>query len=122
MLIFGYAMDSITGGPFGIYITIYFWLYIGVSGLKQYLHAGSILLRPFVIGAGVLFENVTILATLAMLEKNWDIPTENIRSVFIQTLWAVCTGPFLLMLIDYAYTNTGSWIDAWSYNRKERRG
>ncbi len=122
VLIFGYAMDSLTGGPFGIYITVYFWLFIGVRGLKQYLHAGSILLRPFVIGAGVLFENITFVAALAMLEKNWDIPSVTFRSVFIQTLWAVCTGPFLLMLIDYAYIKTDKWIEAWSLSKKERMG
>lgn len=120
VLLLGVIMDSMTGGPFGIYITIYFWFYAGVIGLKQYLHAGSLFLRPFVIAAGVLFENLALIASITMLEKYWDLPADTFRSVMIQTLWAVVTGPFIVLFIDYAGMKTDKWVEVWSYQRKER--
>ncbi len=120
VFLLGYMMDALTGGPFGIYITIYFWLYAGIIGLKQYLHAGSFLLRPFVIGTGVLLENLALIASLTILEKNWDLPADTFRSVIMQILWAVFTGPYILLLIDYSGSKTDKWVEVWSYQRKER--
>ncbi len=37
----GFIMDNLSGSPFGLYLTAYFWLFIGVKGITKLLQVGN---------------------------------------------------------------------------------
>jgi cell shape-determining protein MreD len=66
IFIFGFFMDIISGGPFGLYITAYVWLFIVVRWAITFLHIGDSLILPFVVALGVLMENLIFIGISAM--------------------------------------------------------
>ena len=66
ILIIGYIMDSFSGGPFGLYLIVYFWLFICMRGVILFVQSRSVILSIFIVGAGVLIENVVILGMLVI--------------------------------------------------------
>jgi rod shape-determining protein MreD len=105
----GFIMDNLSGGPFGLYITTYFWFYIGVIVITKLLQVGNRLFIIMIItAAGVLVENLIFLVTFAVFGKEQQFFGDTARIVTIKILWAVCTGPLLLMI----FRNTHSRLDA----------
>jgi len=47
VLFLGFIMDNLSGGPFGLYLTTYFWLYVGVKGITMFIQVGNRLLCAF---------------------------------------------------------------------------
>jgi rod shape-determining protein MreD len=41
VLFLGFIMDNLSGGPFGLYLTTYFWLYVGVKGITTFIQVGN---------------------------------------------------------------------------------
>jgi cell shape-determining protein MreD len=109
VLIFGFLMDNISGGPFGLYLTAYFWLFLGVRWAITFLHVGDSFLLPFVVAVGVLMENMIFLGANVMLEQNLQIAQTMVNTVVVQVLWAVFTGPFFLMLFNYSHRRWDRW-------------
>jgi rod shape-determining protein MreD len=103
-LAIGFVMDSITGGPFGIFISVYFWLFAGTRWGMQYFQTGTTFLLPFVIGAGVLVENIFILSVTAFTAKDALFPPGVTEQVAWQVFWAAVTGPIILMFIKFIHT------------------
>ena len=110
-LALGFVMDSITGGTFGIFISIYFWLFIGTRWGMQYFHSGTTFLLPFVIGAGVLVENIFILWVTAITAKDALFPPGVAEQVAWQVFWAVVTGPFVFMFIKFIHIGLNDWFE-----------
>ena len=50
-------MDNLSGSPFGLFITVYFWIFVIVSWGTKFLHVGNRILILIVVAAGVLIEN-----------------------------------------------------------------
>lgn len=118
VFLLGFIMDSISGSPLGIYVTIYFWLFICVKWVIKYLHAGDYVLLLFVIVAGVLIENVILLGTVAALAPASHFHAPVFKTVIIQVLWAVCIGPFMILFYNYIYKGWDKRLDgvAWERN------
>lgn len=110
ILIFGFLMDNISGGPFGLYITAYVWLFIGVRWTITFLHVGDSLLIPFVVAAGVLMENIIFIGISAMLEDGLRNSEQVVRTIFMQVLWALFTGPFFLMFFNRSHQRWDHWF------------
>lgn len=109
IFIFGFLMDNISGGPFGLYLTVYFWLFLSVRWAITFLHVGDSFLLPFVVAVGVLMENLIFIGADAMFEQNLQISQIMINTVVIQVLWAIFTGPFFLMLFNYSHRRWDRW-------------
>jgi cell shape-determining protein MreD len=110
ILIFGFLMDNISGGPFGLYLTVYLWLFLSVRWAIAFLHVGDSFLLPFVVAVGVLMENLIVIGVDAMFEQNLQISRIMINTVAVQVLWAVFTGSLFLLLFNYSH---GQW-DRWT--------
>ena len=99
----GFIMDNISGGPFGLYLTSYFWFYIGVIGITRLLQVGN---RMFIIMliavGGVLAENLIFLGTFTIFSKGPQSSGDAVQIVAIKMLWAAGTGPLLLMILRNA--------------------
>jgi len=103
------VMDTLSGGPFGLYLTTYGWIYVGVVWMGRFMRVGNWLLLPAVMAAGVVIQNMIFIVTVTMLIPDAQMPTKVLRSVTTQVLWAVVTGPLLLTLFSYAHQRWDQW-------------
>jgi rod shape-determining protein MreD len=93
----GLAMDGISGGVFGIHLSAYLWMYVGVRWAIQFLHVGNVILLPLLVAAGVAFESVVV-AFCAVVLASSPWPIESLLPVVSgQVLWGMLTGPFLML-------------------------
>ena len=119
-LTIGLVMDSITGGPFGIFISIYFWLFAGTRWGMQYFHSGTTVLLPFVISAGVLVENLILLSVTALIAKEAVFPAGVAEMFAWQVFWAAISGPFVFMFIKFIHTGLNVRLEEVSLGRDSR--
>jgi rod shape-determining protein MreD len=104
----GVIMDALSGGPAGIYLTVYIWLYIGVRYLKQFLHMSNILLLSLVVIMAVGFENLVLLGAIAAQASFKRVLPVALNISMLQIFWALVTGPFILVLIYLGQKKTAS--------------
>jgi rod shape-determining protein MreD len=102
----GAVMDSISGGPFGVYMTIYIWLFVGIRWTKNFLHLGNAILIPLITTASVFFQNTLIIGLTALIENRFNLGPETFRNVLIQLVWAAAAGPVLIYLLKNLH---GGW-------------
>lgn len=100
-LFLGFIMDNLSGGPFGMYLTTYCWLLIGVKWITTIIQVGNRVLLAVVVAAGVLIENAIFLSIFAMQGDNSTLPAGALRTVIVQVIWAMFTGPLLLLFFKY---------------------
>ena len=110
VFVFGFFMDIISGGPFGLYLTAYVWLFIGVRWAITFLHVGDSLLLPIVVAAGVLMENLVFIGTSAMFEQSSRISETMLSTIIVQILWAIFTGPLFLMFFNTSHRRWDLWV------------
>jgi len=103
-------MDTLSGGAFGMYSTTYFWLYGAIAWLIGFLHFKNNLLLPFVVVVGVFLENMVFLGTIKLGHPAGALPGGIFRTVSVQLLWALFTGPLLLLLIRAVHRGCAKWI------------
>lgn len=98
----GFIMDNLSGSPFGLYLTAYFWLFVGVKGITKLLQVGNrLFIMTLIVAVGVLIENLFFLGTLTILGPDQQLAGDAAKTVTIQVLWVIWTGPiFLLVLRD----------------------
>lgn len=98
----GFIMDNLSGSPFGLYLTAYFWLFVGVKGITKLLQVGNrLFIMTLIVAVGVLIENLFFLGTLTILGPDQQLAGDAAQTVTIQVLWVIWTGPiFLLVLRD----------------------
>ena len=100
ILVLGFIVDNLSGSPFGLYLTFYFWLFVGVRWIIKYLRAGNKLFLSLVVIVAVLLENILIMNTFAFLGPIWPLPDEASINIALHVFWALATGSlFLLSLL-----------------------
>ena len=100
ILFLGFIVDNLSGSPFGLYLTFYFWLFVGMRWIIKYLRAGNKLFLSLVVVVAVLIENFLVMGTFAVFGPSGQLPAEAIKNIVLQTVWALVTGPlFLLSLL-----------------------
>ncbi len=117
---FGFMMDSYSGAPFGLYISIYFWLFIGIKKLVLFLHAGNFVLLPFIMSGAVLFENLFFSLVIAFMEYNYSVFVSGLNRVVFQIIFAAGTGPFFLLLLGRYEKIISEFIIDRKLNRDEK--
>ena len=110
VLFLGLAMDTLSGGAFGIYSTTYLWLYGVIAWLIGFLHFKNNLLLPFVVVVGVFLENMVFLGTVKLGHPDAALPLGFLQTVAVQLLWALFTGPLLLLLIRAVHRSWNRWV------------
>lgn len=98
LLLAGLAMDSLSGGWFGLHLTTYIWMYVGVRWAIQFLHVGNVILLPLLVSFAVAFESLlAAFAAIVLAPVSW--PMASMFSVVpSQMIWGAITGPFLVVL------------------------
>ena len=104
----GFIMDNLSGSPFGLYLTTYFWLFSGVKLITQLLQVGKrVFVITFIVVAGVLMENLVFLGSFAIFTPEQQFAGNAFSIVAGQVLWSLLTGAALLMV----FRNTHAWLD-----------
>ena len=99
ILVLGFIMDSLSGSPFGLYLIVYFWLFVSLRWITRYLRVSNkLLLSLFVIGA-VLVENVLVTGTLTIFGAGRQFSPQAVKMITLQLLWTVFTGPMFLLAL-----------------------
>jgi cell shape-determining protein MreD len=111
ILVPGFLMDNLSGGHFGLYLTTYFWLFIVVKLVIQYVHARNTVLLLFIVAAGVLMENIIFIASVSMSVPDSQFIAITIKTVIFQILWAVCTGFFFITFFNHIHKKLGKWTN-----------
>ena len=97
LILAGLAMDGLSGGVFGVHLSAYLWMYIGVRWAIQFLHVGNSILLPLLVTLGVAFKSVLV-AFSAVVLSSAPWPVESVFPVVsFQILWGAVTGPFLMI-------------------------
>ncbi len=109
VIFFGLIMDSLCGGPMGLYLATYIWLYIGMRWAAQFLYTGSVFLLSLAVAIGVMFEILVLLSYMAFLAPSASIPVDTLGTVILQILWALITGPMILVIIGWAQKKLDLW-------------
>ena len=115
----GFIMDNLSGSPFGLYLTAYFWLFVTVKGITQLLQvANRLFVITLIVAAGVLIENLIFLGTLTVLGPDQQLAGDATKAITIQVLWAIWTGPVFLVV----FRNIQKRLDAASNAVYARKG
>ena len=110
VIIFGLTMDTLSGGPFGLYLTSYFWLYLCVLGMTRFMRVSNNMILPLVVAGSILFQNIIFLGTMTVFVPEAKIPVFSYRSVLIQLIWSIITGPVLILLFRRAHMALEKWL------------
>lgn len=116
-LAIAFVMDSLTGGPFGIYISVYFWFFLGTKWGMRYFHSGTTVLLPFAIGAGVLLENLTLILISATNKTAPVFPPGAAGLILWQVFWATVTGPLIFIFFKSIHIGLNFRIEEAYANR-----
>lgn len=111
VLFFGLIMDSLCGGPMGLYFTTYIWIYVSVRWLGQFFVAGNLLLFAAVVVGGVAFEILVLVGYMLLLAPAAIIPVDLVKTVFLQLVWAFATAPLIMLIISWAQKQVDVWRD-----------
>ena len=109
VLFSGYIMDSLCGGPLGLYLIIYIWIYIAVRWVGQFLSAGSFMMPVLAIISAVAFEVVFLLGYMALVASDAKVPADAGKTILMQLIWAMITGPIIMAMIAWAQKRLDSW-------------
>lgn len=109
-IVLGVAMDTLSGGSFGLYLTVYAWLFLILRRIIRFLRMGSSAIFPIVVVGGVILHNFVFLSIHAINQRLWPLDDITIRAVSMQLLWALFTGPIFLMGIGLAHRKWVEWI------------
>lgn len=109
---FGYVMDGLSGSPFGLYTTIYFWLFWGVRWITTFLRVGNTLLLALVVPAGVVIEALVFFITFGLQGADRHFLLQNAQVAVEQFLWSLVTGPFLLAGFHASHRRLDAWAGA----------
>lgn len=109
VLFFGMVMDGLSGGPMGLYLITYAWLYVAILFLSRVLHAGNWLLLSVAVACGVVFEVLILLFYIVFLAPTASLPADAGKTIVLQIVWALTTGPMILMIIDRSQKQIDLW-------------
>lgn len=93
----GALMDNLSGGPFGLYLTSYVWLYIAVRLAATVVRAENAMVLVLIIIAAVVFQNTFFFMVINMSGGGGHTAGEAIRVVSEQIGWVLLTGPLIAL-------------------------
>ncbi len=104
VVILGLIMDLLSGGIFGLYLSIYFWIFLSVKGLSKYFDVDDTIFRSVLIGVCVLGQHLLFCISVAAPWKGAQLLAAQMPPVLLQTIFAALTGPGILMLLGRLQT------------------
>jgi rod shape-determining protein MreD len=102
VLFMGALMDNLSGGPFGLYLISYVWLFIAVRLAAAVVRVENPMVLVLIIVIAVAFQNVFFAVTLDISGAGALSVGEVIRVVSEQVVWVLLLGPVLVLGMRFA--------------------
>ena len=118
ILFIGFTMDNLYNGSFGLYLTVYLWLYACIRWCSVYFNVRSILFLAFIVPVGVLFENIIFLGSFAMFNADSFHYSDIYSVVAEQIIWAMITGPAIMILLNFTHSIWNRWFNMQTSEQK----
>lgn len=93
----GALMDNLSGGPFGLYLTSYLWLFLAVRLAATVVRAENAMVLVLTLIAAVAFQNILFFMALGLSGSGGHTTGEVIRVVSEQLGWVLLTGPLIAL-------------------------
>jgi len=100
VLMIGFLMDLFSGGIFGLYLTVYLWIFVLVKGLSNYFDVQDTVFRSVLIAVCVLAENLTFFVFAATSGRVTQLLSSRIGPVTGQIIFGAITGPVILLVLE----------------------
>jgi len=111
VILAGLVMDSLSGGYFGLYISIYAWLFFIVKWAVKFLQLQHGAILPLALTTGVLMENFILFVAITMSASSDNTVFSDLSVFVAQLVWAVFTGPFLIIGLNRIYCMWVQFVD-----------
>jgi hypothetical protein len=108
VLLLAFGMDGLSGGPPGLYISLYTWLYLAMRYLRQFLHVGNLILLSLVAVAGVGLEALAFFGLIGLRSPVGQVWLVALHTIVNQLVLAVFTAPIILVLLHAGQQRVGS--------------
>ena len=102
----GYLMDAMSGGPLGLYVSAYLWIYLALIWLVRYLHLYDSILLPVVVAGIAVMQHLIFLAASSLGSRPIELDGAVLKTIALQSGLALVTGPFILFFYRTVY---GAW-------------
>jgi cell shape-determining protein MreD len=100
VLVLGALMDSITGGLFGLYLSIYFWIIVGLRPFVTLLNLNNAHTLRLLLGIAIGFENLMLFIGTVALKQEIVLSSAFFRGMAFQLIWTLTLGPFLIRRLN----------------------
>jgi rod shape-determining protein MreD len=122
ILVLGWIMDSLSGAPFGFYISSYLWIYVFVQILRNVIHAGNFIFIPIISAVAVVMEHGFLMFTLLVKQGGWFFSSTDMVSMCKQTLVGFFIIPLFLWLVHRCKEFWDKKVQRFSENNMGIRG
>jgi len=116
-LILGLVMDLVSGGIFGLYLSVYFWVFLSARSLAKYFDVGQTLFQSILIGLYVLGQNLVFCASVPLPWHGTQLLASRATTIASRIIFGALTGPAILMLLRRLQAR----LERGSVNRREAR-
>jgi hypothetical protein len=89
-----------SGGQFGLYISIYAWVFFAVTGVSSFFNVQGSQFRSLLIAGAVLMENLLCCLFATFPNSLWEGFMEHIDMVLWQVILAGLTGPVVVLILE----------------------
>lgn len=99
MVVLGWIMDSLSGAPFGFYISCYVWIYVFVQILRHVIHAGNFIFIPMISVIAIFMEHGFLMFILLVKQEGCSFSSTDLFSMGKQAVVGFFIIPFSLWLV-----------------------
>ena len=97
--ILGMIMDLLSGGIFGLYLSVYLWIFLLVKNVSKYFNVDDKLFQSILIAGCVLGEHIVFCVSLAPPWKDARILATQVTPILLQVMLAAVTAPSVFVVL-----------------------
>ncbi len=110
-------MDSISGTPFGLYMSAYLWICILVQVMKRFVHPGNIVFVSVISAVSVLVENCFIIFFFFVRYGEINLSSQDVALMAEQMIWAFFISPIMVLFIHILQKKWSRFVDRFNESR-----
>ncbi len=104
-------MDSISGTPFGLYMSAYLWICISVQIMKRFVHSGNIIFLPLISALSVFLENCFLVFFFFVRYGEANFYSQDIMLMAKQMAWAFFIAPLMIWVMHICQKKWSRFVD-----------
>ena len=116
---FGWIIDSLFGGPFGLHISVYFWMHIIIKWTIEFFDFQNFIVLFMLVFLSVLIENFIFFLTVSILKESFLLLEDYVTIFLNQIIWASVSGVFFIFVFKYIHQGFDSLCNLLILENKE---